>query len=77
MYAVDDEGLEEDGTVGSGAGQFVNHSYFRVCKEGKVVGGAGSTEGWRGATQTDILRGRSWKTGRKSHKCLKSGIHNN
>lgn len=29
VYTVDDEGLEEDGAVGGGAGQFVNHNYPR------------------------------------------------
>jgi hypothetical protein len=36
VYTVDDEGLEEDGTVGGGAGQLVNHSYSK----GDTSGGA-------------------------------------
>jgi len=40
VYTVDDEGLEEDGTVGRGASQFVNHSYSRSG----TSGGGGATQ---------------------------------
>jgi hypothetical protein len=37
VYTVDDEGLEEDGTVGGGAGQLVNHSYSRGDTSGEAT----------------------------------------
>jgi len=58
VYTVDDEGFEEDGTVGGGASSFVNHSYSRsdtpeeTTQESERYGGEGET------TQTDMVRGR-------------------
>ena len=37
VYTVDDEGLEEDGTVGGGASQLVNHSYSRRGTSGEAT----------------------------------------
>jgi len=48
VYTVDDEGLEEDGTVGRGAGQLVNHSYSR----------SGTSRGERRRKGMDTERGR-------------------
>lgn len=59
VYTVDDEGLEEDGTVGRGASQLVNHSYSRGDTSGEATQGRRGTRkdgGW--TTQTDMVRGR-------------------
>jgi len=47
VYTVDDEGLEEDGTVGRSASQFVNHSYSRsgTSREARQGGGTRREEG--------------------------------
>ena len=57
MYSVDDEWFEEDGTVGRGAGPFVNHNYSRngARRDG---GGEGEIWGEGGTTQTGMVRGR-------------------
>lgn len=77
MYTVDDEGLEEDGTVGRGAGQFVNHNYSRFGTSGETTRERGIRRRWR-----DNLDGHgegeevSWRTRGKSHRVLKSGSGN-
>lgn len=72
VYTVDNEGFEEDCTVGGGAGQLVNHSYSRGDTSGETTRGRGM-RGRRGTTQTDIARGRSrgWKDKRKESSVLK------
>lgn len=57
MYSVDDEGFEEDGTVGRGAGPFVNHNYSRGGT-GRDDAGEGGIWGEGRATQTGMVRGR-------------------
>jgi hypothetical protein len=40
-------------------------------------GGTGGTEGWRGDSSDGHFEGEELEDGRKSHECLKGGIHNN
>ena len=49
VYTVDDEGFEEDGTVGRGAGPFVNHSYSRSDTPGETTQ---ESEGYEGEGET-------------------------
>jgi len=42
VYTVDDEGFEEDGTVGRSASQFVNHSYSKSGTSRDATQGGGT-----------------------------------
>jgi len=57
VYTVDDEGFEEDGAVGRGASQFVNHSYSKSDTSREATQGGRDTEGGGGQLR------RTWRGG--------------